>query len=134
VDRIVPAGSPPLASALQNVRAGWRVVIVSDFLGDEEALLARAATLDIEGVEVFAIHVVADEEVDPPLASRLATDPENPGFHRVLNAGVGEEYAAAFTAWRYELATRWRTIGAEFTEVRTGEDTAAAIRRTVRLP
>lgn len=133
VDGIIPAGSPPLASALQNVRAGWRVVVISDFLGDEEALRARAATLVIEGVEVFAIHVVADEEIDPPLAARLATDPENPDLQRVLNAGVGDEYVAAFKAWRYELAARWRTTGAEFTEVRAGEDTAAAIRRTVRL-
>jgi uncharacterized protein (DUF58 family) len=132
VDAIVPGGSAPLATALQGVRAGWRVAIISDFLGDEAALRARAATLVLEGVEVFAIHVVADEEIDPPLAPRLATDPEDPAIERVLHAGIGAEYAAAFTAWRSGLAARWRATGAEFTEVLSGEDTAAAIRRMVR--
>jgi uncharacterized protein (DUF58 family) len=132
VDGTIPRGTPGLAAALQGIRAGWRVAIISDFLGDEAALGARAATLVVEGVEIFALHIVADEEVDPPLTSRLATDPEDPAVHRVLHTAVGPEYIAAFTAWRSDLATRWRAAGTEYTEVRTSEDTAAAIRRLVR--
>lgn len=133
VDAISPRGTGGLSSALQGVRPGWRVAIISDFLGDEKALHAQAATLAVEGVEVFAIHVVAEEELDPPLAPRLATDPEDQGIRRVLHAGVGPEYALAFSSWRSDLATRWRASSAEYSEVRTGEDTASAIRRIVRL-
>jgi uncharacterized protein (DUF58 family) len=132
VDAISPRGTVELSSALQGVRSGWRVAIISDFLGDEAALRARAATLVIEGLEVFAIHVVADEEVRPPQTSRLATDPENLELRRVIHPGVVSEYAAAFHRWRSDLASRWRASGAEYSEIRTGEDTAAAIRRLVR--
>lgn len=133
VDGISPHGTVGLTPALQGIRAGWRVAIISDFLEDEEALRARAATLVIEGVEVFAAHVVADEEAQPPRATRLATDPETPDLRRVLHAGVVAEYIDAFGSWRSALATRWRASGAEYSEIRTGEDTAAAIRRMVRL-
>jgi uncharacterized protein (DUF58 family) len=133
VDAITPEGSTGLSAALQGVRASWRIAIISDFLGDENALRTRAATLVVEGVEVFAIHVVAEEELEPPLAPRFATDPEDPQVHRILHAGTGPEYIAAFGAWRSSLATRWRAAGAEYSVVRTGEDAASAIRRIVRL-
>ena len=132
VDGATPGGSQGLSPALQGVRPGRRVAIISDFLGDEDALRARAATLVVEGVEVFALHVVADEEAEPPLATRLATDPEDPGVSRVLHSGVASDYVAAFQAWRAALALRWRAAGAEYAEVRASEDTAAAIRRIVR--
>jgi uncharacterized protein (DUF58 family) len=132
VDGTTPQGTPGLSVALQGVRAGWRVAIISDFLGDEEALRARAATLVVEGAEVFALHIVADEEADPPVTSRLATDPENPAVSRVLHAAVLPDYITAFKTWRSDLATRWRAAGAEYAEVRAREDTAAAIRRLVR--
>ena len=133
VDSIVPRGAAGMLPALQGVRVGWRVAIISDFLGDEETLRARIATLVIEGVEVFALHVVADEEAGPPLMTRLATDPEDPALRRVLHPDVVPEYVMAFDAWRYGLASRWRGTGAEYSEIRTSEDTAAAIRRVVRL-
>jgi uncharacterized protein (DUF58 family) len=132
VDGTTPQGAPALSAALQGVRAGWRVAIISDFLGDEAALRARAATLVVEGAEVFALHIVADEELDPPRMPRLATDPENPATSRVLHGAVVPEYITAFKAWRTDLATRWRAAGTEYAEVRAGEDTAAAIRRMVR--
>jgi uncharacterized protein (DUF58 family) len=132
VDAAIPRGNPGLSGALEGVRAGWRVAIISDFLGDEASLRARAATLIVEGVDVFALHVVADDEVNPPLMPRLATDPENPALSRVLHAAVGPEYVAAFGAWRSDLAARWRAAGAAFAEIRDSEETAAAIRRLVR--
>lgn len=133
VDSLSPRGAPDLLPAMQGIRSGWRVAIISDFLGDEEALRARVATMVIEGVEVFALHVVADEEANPNLMTRLATDPEDPAIRRVLHPGVAPEYQSAFAAWRSGLASRWRGLGAEYSEIRTSEDTAVAIRRVVRL-
>ena len=134
VDSIVlPRGATGLAPTLRGMRAGWRVAIISDFLGDEEACRARAATLVIEGVEVFALHVVADQELNPPGSTRLATDPEDPDLRRVLHRGVAQDYITAFDAWRSGLASRWRAAGVGYAEIRSSEDTAAAIRRVVRI-
>jgi uncharacterized protein (DUF58 family) len=132
VDAARPHGRDGLAGALQGPRPGWRVVLISDFLGAENALRTRAASLVVEGVEVFAIHVVAEDEVRPPPSARLATDPEDPAIHRVLHGEVLGAYTAGFDGWRSELATRWRAAGTEYTEVRTSEDVATAIRRIVR--
>ncbi len=132
VDEISPAGSTGLAGALDLVRPGWRVVIISDFLGDEDALLAAAAARSVAGAEVFALHVVADEETDPPGSVRLATDPEQPGLQRVLHEEVRAGYVDAFAQWRSALAGRWRRAGLEYVEIRDSEDTTAAIRRIVR--
>jgi uncharacterized protein (DUF58 family) len=133
VDSVTPGGAAGLFPALQGVRAGWRVALISDFLGDEEKLRARVATMVVEGIEVFALHVVADEEAKPSLTTRLAADPEDPAIRRVLHPGVVPEYVLAFEAWRSALASHWRGTGAEYSEIRASEDTAAAIRRVVRL-
>lgn len=132
VDAITPAGSTGLSAILEGTRPGWRVAVISDFLGDEAALLSRAAPLIAAGVEIFAIHVVAGAEAAPALTPRLAADPEDPGIQRILHADSGAEYVAAYSAWRSQLAERWRNAGAEFTEVRDTDDSAAAIRRIVR--
>jgi len=129
---IVPAGSPTLSHGLEGMRPGWRVAIVSDFLGDEPGLLTRARQLVVEGAEVFAIHIVANEEAIPPIATRLAIDPEDPTIRRVLHESVWSAYEAEFTAWRAAVADGWRRAGAEYTEVRAEEETASAIRRIVR--
>jgi uncharacterized protein (DUF58 family) len=132
VDGTTPRGSGGLSGSLTGMRSGWRVAIVSDFLGDERDTRARAATLVVEGVEVFAIHIVAEEELNPSASPRLATDPENREMSRVLHHEALKDYQAGFAAWRSALATGWRSVGAEYTEVRTGEDAASAIRRIAR--
>jgi uncharacterized protein (DUF58 family) len=132
LDSLEPVGRGAVAGAIESSRRGWRVAIISDFLGDEAALLSRTARLIVEGVEVFAIHIVADEEIAPLAADRLAVDPENAELRRVWHQEVRGPYQAAFESWRTELAARWRLAGAEFTEVRAAEDTASAIRRIVR--
>jgi hypothetical protein len=132
LDTVTPAGASPLAPALQGVRPGWRVAILSDFLGDEAALLAQAARLIVEGIELYAIHLVADEEIVPRYGTRRAEDPEQPALHRVLHEDVTPAYIEAFSAWREDLASRWRLAGTEFAVVRTSDDTASAIRGIVR--
>ena len=53
-----PAGSASLVAGMEGLRPGSRLVIISDFLAEEAALLARARQLIVTGVEVFALHVV----------------------------------------------------------------------------
>ena len=129
---VFPDGSAAMVPWLTGTRPGSRVVIISDFLTEESGLLARARQLIVEGVEVFAAHIVSDQELDPPSAARLATDPEDSSVRRVLHEGSREGYVEAFGSWRSELRENWRRTGAEYTEVRAEEDSASAVRRMVR--
>jgi uncharacterized protein (DUF58 family) len=129
---IAPAGNEPLAPAFAHVRPGFRIAIVSDFLGDADALLRASHERIIAGGEVDAVHVVAREELDPPAAAAMATDPELPEIKRALVETTREGYIAAFAAWRLELARGWRDAGAGFTEVVTDEGAESAVLRVVR--
>ena len=66
------AGDPDRAATRRwrrrsrRARPGYRIAIVSDFLGDAEALLRASHERIIGGGEVDAVHVVAREELDPP--------------------------------------------------------------------
>src|SRR5581483_3445053 len=62
-----PSGSAALAPVLSVLRSSRRIAIVSDFLGDAEALLTRSKELVASGREIVAVHVVASEELDPPV-------------------------------------------------------------------
>ncbi len=124
-----PEGSPSLPRGIPGIRKGWRLAIISDFLGEENDLLRESRQLIVNGIEVFALHVIAREEIEPAATTRLATDPEHPEIRRVLHEGSAAEYVTAFAGWRASLADRWRRSGAEYTEVIADEDTASVIRR-----
>ena len=125
-------GDAAMAPALLHARAGYRVAIVSDFLGDAEGLLRASHERIIGGGEVDAVHVVAREELDPPEAAVMATDPEDPRMQRALVETTREGYTATFAVWRSELARAWRDGGAGYTEVATDEPADHAIRRIAR--
>ena len=126
-----PAGSASLVAGLDGLRPGSRVVIISDFLAEEAPLLEQARRLLVSGVEVLALHIVAEEERVPPAVTRVAIDPESL-IRRTLHDEVREGYMATYASWRVALAESWRRAGAEFMEVRAEEDTASGIRRIVR--
>jgi len=129
---IAPAGTAPLAPALAHLKRGVRVAIVSDFLGDAGALLRESNERIAGGAEVEAVHVVAREEITPPEASVMATDPEAPELRRALVESTRAGYAEAFGAWRAALARSWRDAGAGYTEVATDEPAEHAVRRIAR--
>ena len=129
---IEPKGSAPLAPAFVHARPGYRIAIISDFLGDAEALLRASHERIIGGGEVDAVHVVAREELDPPETAVLATDPEDPEVRRALVETTRDGYAATFAVWRSELARAWRDGGGGYTEVTTDESADHAVRRVAR--
>lgn len=132
LEEVVPAGEPPLAPALALVRPTHRVAIISDFLGDDGDTLLRAVRERLRaGAEVYAVHVIAREELDPRGGAILATDPERPELRRPLVDATRAEYARAFAAWRTGLAHAWRAAGAGYAEVVTDERAAHAVRRIV---
>lgn len=131
-----PAGAPALAPTLAPFGPSARVAIVSDFLGDDaDALRRAAAALAAAGADVYAVHVVAREELAPPTGSVLLEDPERPTVRRPLDGGAGaaarREYLERFASWRADLARAWRDAGAAYALVRTDEDPARAVRRIV---
>jgi uncharacterized protein (DUF58 family) len=128
---VQPAGSQPIAPALTLARRSFRLVIISDFLGDAGELLAAARQRLSAGGEVYAVHVVAREELDPAEGAMLATDPESPEIRRSLAGPTREEYQLSFSRWREELARAWRAPGAVYTEVVTDEVAEQAVRRVV---
>ncbi len=133
LDAVRPAGDAPLAPALLGLRDAPRIAIVSDFLGDEAALLRVAREHIAGGAEVYAVHVVAPDEFVPGTGGAfLAADPERPSLRRPFALETRERYAGAFAAWRRETARAWRAAGAVWVEVSAAEAAARAVRRIAR--
>jgi uncharacterized protein (DUF58 family) len=133
VSGITPRSDAPVAPAFSDAaRSSGRVVIITDFLGDADALLARATSAIARGVEVHAVHIVAGEEIDPQHDATLVSDPEAPDHKRPFSHGDREAYRASFAAWRDGLASDWRAAGAFYTQVITGrEPVEQSVRRIV---
>ncbi len=130
-----PSGEAPLAPALHPLRDTPRLAIVSDFLGDEAELLRAARERIAGGAEVYAVHVVAPDELEPGGrggGAFLAADPERPALRRPFAPETRERYVAAFAAWRRETARAWRGAGAVWVEVSAAESAARAVRRIAR--
>jgi uncharacterized protein (DUF58 family) len=127
---VEPRGNVALAPTLAALRVSRRVAIVSDFLADTDALLQTAGALAAEERELFAVHVVAREELEPP-ALGVVTDPEASHLRRSLQSTDLAAYRAAFAVWRDALATRWRALGAAYHLVTTGEPPDRLVRRIV---
>jgi uncharacterized protein (DUF58 family) len=125
-----PGGNAPLAPLVSAVRTP-RVAIITDLLGDADALLRAARVHGVAHGEVHLVHIVAREELDPPRRAILAADPEAPSTQRLLAEPTRAGYDRAFADWRAEMAHAWRASGATYLEVVTGEAAPHAVRRIV---
>ncbi len=130
VDDADPDGIDPLAPMLAGIRSR-RIAIITDLLGDADALLAAAHVHVASGGELTLVHVVARDELEPPRRTLLAADPENPAIQRLLIEGARREYERRFSEWRAIEARRWRSAGAVYALVVDDEPTAHAVRRIV---
>lgn len=131
LDAITPGGEAELAPQLALLPTSARIVVITDCLGDLEALLKIAAAHAVAGAHLECVHVVAREELDPPAGVHLARDPEARDIERVLSAGSRGAYREAFAAFRAQTAQRWRALGAGYTEVNTALDPSRAVRAVV---
>ena len=121
-----------MANSLERIRAGVRVVLVSDFLGDADPTRRAAQALVASGSDLHAVHVVAGEELELPRESALYTDPEDTTLVRPFDPEAQRAYAERFGAWREESARTWRLAGATYTEVVTRDDPSRSVRRIAR--
>ena len=131
LDDVRPMGDAPLAPALTTVPKGARLVILSDFLGDEPELLRTVRGHLATGSEVHGVHIVASAELSPPGRGILAVDPEDAQLSRPLVAESYVAYVESFRAWREATAASWRAAGATFTLATSEEPAAHAVRRIV---
>ncbi len=132
-----PASLARLFSAAAAVARGARVVLVSDFLtnaADATAVLAAARVLGGAGGEVYAIHVVSPEELDPSVRNVSVEDPEDPSLRRPLIGTARHAYIQAFADWRATVARDWRAAGATYILSATDEAPDHAVRRIVASP
>jgi uncharacterized protein (DUF58 family) len=127
---IEPVGDRPISPAAElAMRRAARVVLVTDFLGDVEALVPLGARFVARGGELYAVHIVDGAELEPDPATLLLSDPERPELRRPMSSSARAVYLRQFAAWREDLSSAWHRDGAVYTMVVPGSE---PMRRTVR--
>ena len=135
VEDITPTGDPPLSPAMDAAtRISGRIVIISDFLGDESNLLTNVSRAVVAGKELHAIHIVAPEEIDPPKETVLVSDPESPDIRRPLHGDARDAYLEAFGFWRERIAHDWSEAGIAYSVAVVGEEEPDHLIRRVTAP
>jgi uncharacterized protein (DUF58 family) len=135
VSEIDPGGSEPLSASFDAAaRASGRIVVITDFLGDADDLLANASRAVVSGKEVHALHVVAPEEIDPPRATLLVSDPEAADIRRPLTADARNAYIDAFAAWRDRIGHDWSDAGIAYTIAVSGDEAPDHVIRRLTAP
>lgn len=130
LDAATPSGTAPLAPFLASARVR-RTAVITDLLGDADELLAAARLRIAAGGEVTVVHVVADEELDPPGDALLAVDPEQPALRRTLDAATRADYVGRFTSWLADTASAYRAAGVRYVRADASEPAAKLVRRIV---
>lgn len=131
LNRTLVGADAPMAPLLTALPPRARIVVISDLLGDADALLRAAAQRAAAGGIVECVHVVAMEELELPDGSHLARDPDAAFAPRSMDQRVQSEYRSRFDAFRAECARRWRAAGAGYVEARTDVSVARMVRRIV---
>ena len=132
VDDVRPDGSPPLAPLLEGMRGVERVVIISDLLGDADALLSRSGSLIARGIEVIVVHLVSRAELSLGGERAVAVDPEDATLRRPLSRSAARAYDGAFGAFRSAMRDRWLATGARYVEIVDDQPPEDAVRKLVR--
>lgn len=128
LDATPPRGSTALAPYVASARAS-RIVVVTDLLGDADALFAAAGLRVASRGEVILVHIVAAEELNPPDEALLAVDPEAPALRRILDGDMRAQYRETFSRWLDEMATAARATGSRYVRATTTEAAPHLVRR-----
>jgi uncharacterized protein (DUF58 family) len=128
LDATTPSGITPLAPLISSARTS-RLVVISDLLGDTDDAIAAARFRVAAKGEVIVVHVVAEEELNPPAEAMLAVDPEVPTMRRVLDDDLRREYVAAYSKWLEDTADACRAAGVRYIRAMTSEPAPHLVRR-----
>lgn len=130
LDAARPSGSAMLADAV--AASAPRCAVISDCLGDLDALRSALARHLVKGGEAYLVHVVSAEELSPADEPMLATDPEDARVQRPLFAATREGYRARFDEFRATVARQMRGEAVQYFEVRDDEAAETLVRRIAR--
>jgi uncharacterized protein (DUF58 family) len=135
VSEMEPGGSEALSASFDAAaRVSGRIVIITDFLGDADDLLANAGRAVIGGKEVHALHVVAPEEIEPSRTTLLVSDPEAADIRRPLTGESRDSYIETFAAWRDRIGHDWSDAGIAYTMAVVGEEAPDHLIRRLTVP
>jgi len=136
LDAIRAGGPTDLARAIDAVvrrspRPGL-LVLLSDFF-DPGPVLAALHRASSAGHDVALCHVVAPEEVDPPLEGDFTLEDAESGaiVDVTMDAAAVEAYVLRFAGLCEELRAWARRHGASYVRARTDEGLEDAVRRIV---
>lgn len=129
LDGVQCAGTVELAPLV--ALSASRCVVITDALGDADALRTALARHRAQGGEAHLLHVVAQRELEPGDESMLATDPEDERIARPLVPDTVDAYRSRFAEWRAELAHRVRAEGIAYQELRDDAPVDQLVRRVV---
>jgi uncharacterized protein (DUF58 family) len=115
LDDVRPAGSAPIAGFVAG--AASRCVVLTDGLGDVDALRQALSRHRVRGGESHLVHLVSRAELEPPVEAMMATDPEDAACQRPLVAGTREAYLERFDEFRARVAREMRADGVAYHEV-----------------
>ncbi len=116
-------GAAPIAhSLIAAARASSRIAVVSDFLGDLDETIRAARETIASGKDVYAVHVIAREELYPTDSISAVSDPEDSALRRSLGGESRAAYLRAFREWREATAARWLASGAAYPSVLIGDE------------
>jgi uncharacterized protein (DUF58 family) len=133
VDSLTVDGAPALAPLLEGLRGVERVVLITDLLGDADALLARGASMIARGIEVIVVYLVSREELALGAERVVAVDPEDASLRRPLSRTAHRAYDADFAAFRASMRNRWLATGARYACIIDDQPPADAVRSLVRV-
>jgi uncharacterized protein (DUF58 family) len=128
VDDVVPSGASSLAPLLASSRSP-RVAVITDLLGDADALLAECRLAIAAGGEVVLLHLMTAEELDPPSEAQLAVDPEDSSVRRSLDAEGRQGYRAALDEWMQRMQDDFRLAGVRYVRALANESAERIVRR-----
>jgi hypothetical protein len=111
-----------------------RIVVISDFLGEEGDLLASVSRAVVAGKELHALHVIAPQEIDPPKETLLVSDPEAPEIRRPLTGDARDVYVKAYSQWREQTAHDWSEAGVSYSVAIVGDEAPDHLIRRVTAP
>jgi uncharacterized protein (DUF58 family) len=132
LDAVTPGSSGPLATMVGGSAA--RCVVVTDALGDIDALRTALVQHRARGGESHLLHVVARAELEPRAEPQLAVDPEDDRIERPLVPATLDAYRTRFAAWRHDVAKRMRGEGIAYQEIHDDAAVDVVVRRVVSPP
>jgi uncharacterized protein (DUF58 family) len=124
-------GEVSVAGAVERLVSSPRLVVITDFLGEAEGALGALRVAAATGAEIFAVHVVAASELDPPDRAFMASDPERPEFRRAMSPESRASYLESFAAWRDKIASELHAMNGHYRLTSTADPLRDVVRRVV---